>query len=77
MADNPPSFITYTKGAVQYVTDPRHETHFLNWLATIDKTSDYARETNKLIAVRCSPWIAQATKKEACVVLKLVKDTSE
>jgi hypothetical protein len=73
-----PSFVTYTKGAVQYVTTPEHETHFLNWLATVANTSEYTRETNCKVAVKGSPSIVHSTeKRDSAVVLKLVKDTTE
>jgi hypothetical protein len=69
------AFITYTKGAVQYVTSPVHETAFLNWLAKVDNTSSYTRDTLGRVAVKCCPVVVHAVeKKEPATVLKLVKD---
>jgi len=71
------AFITYTKDAVQYVTTPQHETQFLNWLATVDKTSNYTRETNNQVGVRCSPSIVHAKAEKSATILKLVTDTTQ
>lgn len=68
------SFITYTKGAIQYVTTPHLETQFLDWLASVDVTSSYKRETNNQVGCVCSPRIVHTVKKQEAVVLKLVKD---
>lgn len=72
---NSVTFITYTKGVVQYVTSPSQETGFLNWLAKIDNTSSYTRDTVGRVAVRCCPpTVHSVQKKESATVLKLVKD---
>jgi len=74
MANGINAFITYTKGAQQYVTSEQYETQFLNWLATVDKTSNYTREVYTKVAISCCPVEVHRTEKKEAVVLKLVKE---
>lgn len=67
------SFITYTNGAVQYVTIEKWESQFLNWLNRVDDSVGYKRETHSSCGVRCAPFIVHATEKKDATVLKLVR----
>jgi hypothetical protein len=67
------TFITYTKGAIQFVTAPGYETSFLNWLNSCSDSSGYTRETMDLVAVRCSPVVVHAVEKREATILTLVK----
>ena len=68
------AFITYTKGAVQYVTSPQWETLFLNWLNSNDRSSGYERETHTTVGVVCSPRSVHAVEKKEATILTLVKE---
>lgn len=68
------AFITYTKGAVQYVTSPEWETQFLNWLNSVGDSSGYKREARSTVGVLCSPSTVYATVKKEATILKLVRD---
>lgn len=69
MTDEPVTFITYTKGDLQFVTVPGLETAFLNWFNSVDSSRDFHRETNNQVGVRCSPH----TVKREATILTLVK----
>lgn len=66
------TFVTYTKGALEYVTCPPYESQFLNWLNSVDDSSGWKRETHAAVGVRCSPIAVHATEKKEASVLKLV-----
>ena len=66
------AFITYTKGAVQYVTSPDWETQFLNWLNSVDSSAGYTRETFTRVGIRCSPVQVHAVAKNEATILSLV-----
>lgn len=69
------AFITYTKGAVQYVTSPQYETQFLNWLDEHGGgLAGYARQTIARVGVKCSPTVVHSTEKREATILSLVKD---
>jgi hypothetical protein len=68
------SFITYTKGATQYVTTSEWETQFLNWLNEHYDSSGYKRETHTTVGVVCCPReVHHVTTKKEAAVLSLVK----
>lgn len=66
------SFITYTKGSMQYVTSPDLETQFLNWLNSVGDSSGYTRETTTKVGVRCSPTEVHVVAKKEAIILSLV-----
>jgi hypothetical protein len=66
------AFITYTKGAVQFVTSPEWETQFLNWLNSVDSSVGYARDTYATVGFRCSPTQVHAVAKKEATILSLV-----
>ena len=71
------AFITYTKGAEQFVTSPYWESLFLDWLNADGRSSvGYVREAISRVGVRCCPTVVHATEKKEGIVLKLVKDES-
>jgi hypothetical protein len=66
------AFITYTKGAMMYVTSPEWESHFLDWLNSVDSSKGYERETHSKVGVVCAPRTVHATEKREATILKLV-----
>jgi len=66
-------FVTYTKGAVQYVTIPELESQFLDWLNSVDSSTGYQRETASTCGVRCYVAALHETIKKEATVLTLVK----
>lgn len=66
-------FITYTKGAVQYVTSPLWETPFLDWLNSVDSSAGYTRETFKNVGIKCCPVKVHDVVKKEATILSLVK----
>lgn len=74
MSGNPKiAFITYTKGAVQYVTSPEWESQFLDWLNGVDSSTGYKRETLTTIGIKCIPTGVHAVVKNEATILKLVE----
>lgn len=67
------TFITYTKGAVQYVTIPAYESQFLDVLEKFGGAEGYKRQTHTSVCVGCSP---KQVQKEA-TVLTLIKGSGE
>lgn len=67
-------FITYTKGAVQYVTSSYYETAFLDWLNSVGDSSGYKREVITRVVVQCSPMVVHAVEKKEATILTLVKN---
>jgi hypothetical protein len=74
MSDRIIAFITYTKGAKQYVTSPVYESLFLNWLNSEGRSSaGYERETHARVGVQCCPITIHATEKKEATILTIVK----
>jgi hypothetical protein len=71
------AFITYTKGAAQYVTSPVYETAFLNWLNKESSSTGWVRETHSRVGVQCCPITVHAETKKNATVLTLVKKEAE
>lgn len=69
------AFITYTRGAVQFVTSSDLETQFLNWLNSIEGTCsmEFVREVKSTIAVKCCPSSVMAKPRKEATILTLVK----
>ena len=67
------NFITYTKGATMFVTSTMYESHFLDWLNTVDNSSGYVREVASQVGVRCAPRQVHQTEKREATVLSLVQ----
>lgn len=67
------TFVTYTKGAVQYVTIPAYESQFLDWLNSVDSSTGYLRETASTCGIRCYVAALHETTKREATVLTLIK----
>lgn len=79
MSDKPLliTFITYTKGTIQFVTTPTWESQFLDWLNKYGNSQEYERKTYSNVGIRGCVLEVHKTEKREATILTLVKEPTQ